>query len=232
MRNTVIAALRDAAEPKYAAFQKKLCPDTALEIWGVRLPRLRSLAKEIARGPWRSFLTQAPRECYEEVLLQGLVIAYAKAPLEEKLSRLEALLPWLDSWALTDSIVPTFRFAREDLPRVWDFAQACLRAAPVYTRRLGLIVLLDYFLTPDYLDAVAEIIQDLTDDRYYVCMAAAWLLAELGIRDYNLALKILAGGRLNCFTQNKAIAKMRESYRFTPEQKAALLAYKRKEAAT
>lgn len=116
MRNTVIAALRDAAEPKYAAFQKKLCPDTALEIWGVRLPRLRSLAKEIARGPWRSFLTQAQRECYEEVLLQGLVIAYAKAPLEEKLSRLEALLPWLDSWALTDSIVPTFRFAREDLP--------------------------------------------------------------------------------------------------------------------
>ena len=99
------------------------------------------------------------------------------------------------------------------------FAQACLRAAPVYTRRLGLIVLLDYFLTPDHLDAVAETVQALTDDRYYVCMAAAWLLAELGIRDYNLALKILAGGRLNCFTQNKAIAKMRESYRFTPEQK-------------
>lgn len=80
MRNTVIAALRDAAEPKYAAFQKKLCPDTALEIWGVRLPRLRSLAKEIARGPWRSFLTQAQRECYEEVLLQGRSLLMPRRP--------------------------------------------------------------------------------------------------------------------------------------------------------
>ncbi len=55
MRNTVIAALRDAAEPKYAAFQKKLCPDTALEIWGVRLPRLRQLGQRDRPGTVRSF---------------------------------------------------------------------------------------------------------------------------------------------------------------------------------
>lgn len=229
MRNMVISALQAASEPVYANFQRKLCPDTDLEIWGVRLPKLRKLAKEIARGDWRVFLEEVQGGLYEETLLEGLVIAYARAPLEEKLGRLRLLLPRLDSWALTDSIAPTFRFRREELPEVWSFARECLNGTQTYVRRFGLILLLDYFLVPEYLEEVAQILEQLTDERYYVRMAAAWLLAELGVHDYDRAVQVLASGKLDSFTQNKAIQKMRESFRFTKEQKDALLPLKRKE---
>jgi len=226
----VIAALQSASEPEYAAFQRKLCPDTARPILGVRLPQLRKLSKDLARGGWRTFLAQARRETYEETMVEGLVIAYAAAELEEKLGRLKPLLYGLDSWALTDSIAPTFRFRPQELPRVWDFAQDCLAATPTYVRRFGLILMLDYFLIPEYLPKVAQTVEDLHDDRYYVQMAAAWLLAELAVHDYDRALQTLSSGRLDLFTQNKTIQKMRESYRFTPAQKNALIAYKRKES--
>lgn len=229
MRNMVIAALRSASEPSYAAFTRKLCPDTARPILGVRLPKLRSLSRNLARGDWRAFLAQSRRETYEETMVEGLTIAYARADLEEKLSRLEPLLHALDSWALTDSIAATFRFTPQEFPRVWDFAQSCLAASHTYVRRFGLVLVLDHLLLPDYLEQVAEILEALEDQRYYVRMAAAWLLAELSTHDYPRAVQLLASGRLDDFTQNKAIQKMRESYRLTPTQKEALLPYKRKE---
>lgn len=229
MRNMVIAALRSASEPEYAAFTRKLCPDTARPILGVRLPKLRTVARDLARGDWRAFLAQARQETYEETMVEGLVIAYAKAGLEEKLGRLEPLLYSLDSWALTDSIASTLRFSPQELPRVWDFAQSCLAASHTYVRRFGLVLMLDHFLTPEYLEQVAKTLEELRDQRYYVRMAAAWLLAELAIHDYGRAVQVLASGRLDDFTQNKAIRKMRESYRLTPAQKEALLPYRRKE---
>lgn len=229
MRNMVIAALRSASEPEYAAFTRKLCPDTARPILGVRLPKLRTVAKDLTRGDWRAFLAQARRETYEETMVEGLVIAYAKAGLEEKLGWLEPLLYALDSWALTDSIAPTLRFSPQELPRVWDFAQSCLAASHTYVRRFSLILMLDHFLTPEYLEQVAKTLEELRDQRYYVRMAAAWLLAELAIHDYGRAVQVLASGRLDDFTQNKSIRKMRESYRLTPAQKEALLPYRRKE---
>lgn len=223
-----LAALRAMAEDGYAAFQKRLIPDTAYPILGVRLPRLRRLARQKAREGWKAALAE-PLVYYEEVLLAGLTIAYARAPLEEKLGAIWALLPKLDSWALTDSIAPTLKVREEELPRLWAFATGCLESPAAYTRRFGLILLLDDFLIPAYWDQVAELVLALRDDRYYVQMAAAWLTAELAVRQFELAAAMLRSGRLDVFTHNKAIQKMRESDRITSEQKTFLLTLKRKE---
>lgn len=224
-----LTELQALAEEDYAAFQKKLVPDTAYPILGVRLPQLRRLARQEARENWKAALAE-PFAYYEEVLLAGLTIAYARAPLEEKLEAIWALLPCLDSWALTDSIAPTLKVRQEELPRLWDFAQTCLENPAAYTRRFGLILLLDYFLIPDYWTRVAELVLALRDGRYYVQMAAAWVTAELAARQFDLAATMLRSGRLDDFTHNKAIQKMRESYRISPEQKAYLRTLKRKES--
>ena len=67
--------LRDEAEEDYARFSSKLNPGKE-GIIGVRVPKVRALAKTIIKDDWETYLEDDP-ECYEEELLKGLVIATA-----------------------------------------------------------------------------------------------------------------------------------------------------------
>ena len=62
---------------KYKEFHSSLCPNVD-KIIGVRVPELRKMAKQIASQDYNKFLLDADDEYYEELLLQGLVIGYAK----------------------------------------------------------------------------------------------------------------------------------------------------------
>ncbi len=59
------------ADKKFQKFTSGLIPGSD-EILGVRIPLLRGLAKELARGDWRSYLKTAADDSYEEICLQGL----------------------------------------------------------------------------------------------------------------------------------------------------------------
>lgn len=98
--------LKELSEPEYAKFNKKLCPDTEKEILGIRIPKLRELAKEIIKDEgWKEFIEKANTNCFEETILKGLVIAYSKIDLEEKLVLIKEFIPNMDSWAITDTFV-------------------------------------------------------------------------------------------------------------------------------
>ena len=66
---------------KYKEFHSGLCPNVD-KIIGVRVPELRKMAKEIAVQNYSQFLLQVQDEYYEELLLQGLVIGYAKISID------------------------------------------------------------------------------------------------------------------------------------------------------
>lgn len=225
-----IAALDAMADPALAPYQHTIISDTHYPMRCIRMPQLRKLAKEAAKGDWQAMLPQLRWETYEEVLAAGLIIAYAKAPFGEKLEPLRQLLPHLDSWAMTDSIVPTLKIKPEERSLAWDFAMECLAGTGEYTVRFGIVMLLDYFLTPEAIPLVARRLAAIRDDRYYVRMAVSWCLAELAVQDYERVEKLLENGSLDTFTHNMTIRKMRESYRITPQQKAAALLLKRKES--
>ena len=70
--------LQAMAEPDYRAFASGLIPG-GTPMLGVRLPALRGLAKRIARGDWRVLFRAEKGKCFEETLLRGMVIGYAKA---------------------------------------------------------------------------------------------------------------------------------------------------------
>ena len=76
--------LEKHAEKQFKDFTSSLIPGTD-SILGVRLPVLRSLAKQLAKEDWRTYLKEARDDTYEEIMLQGLVIGYVKAEMEELL---------------------------------------------------------------------------------------------------------------------------------------------------
>ena len=58
MIEEITAKLYDLAEEDYRAFNSRLLPGVS-RIMGVRLPAMRKLAKETAKGDFRSYLEEA-----------------------------------------------------------------------------------------------------------------------------------------------------------------------------
>lgn len=86
--------LEQLSEEDYKKFNENLLPGTK-HVLGVRMPKLRALAKEIAKGDFRAYLNEAYEKIsadkgsyHEEIMLEGLVIAYAKMELKERFSTL------------------------------------------------------------------------------------------------------------------------------------------------
>ena len=93
MTNEEIRAWLDAeAESKFQKFTSGLIPG-ADPILGVRIPKLRTLAKKIAKEDWRGYLDHAVCDTYEEIMLQGLVIGYAKGEINELLEYVRTFIP-------------------------------------------------------------------------------------------------------------------------------------------
>lgn len=216
-------------EPELAKFNEKLCPDTKKKMLGIRVPLLRKLAQKIVKEyDWKAFLKQADEKCFEEVLLQGLVIGYAKMELDEKLEYTKWFVPKIDSWAISDTFCPTLKIKPKDLPKVWDFLLPYLHSNQEFDVRFAVIMMLDYYITDEYVDSVLEKLDGITHDGYYVKMAVAWTIAEIGIKYHAKAMDYLMHeNHLDKFTFNKALQKMRESYRIDEEQKEILKKMKR-----
>lgn len=90
-----------------------------------------------------------------------------------------------------------------------------------------LIMMLDYFLREEYVEQILVIVNNIKSEQYYVRMAQAWLIAELFVKTREQTLKLLKHNNLAPWVQNKAIQKIRESYRVTPDDKQLLLSYKK-----
>ena len=221
------AALAECADPSAELYMKKVISDTKYPMLCVRMKPVRRVAKQAAKGDWLS-LTEGPFVYYEEVLCAGLAVAYAKAPLRERLEGLRRLLPYMDSWGMTDSIVTTLRFSDAERPLLWEFALECLAGAGEYTMRFGVVLMLRFFMTEAEIPEVARRLLSLRDRRYYVQMAVAWAFAEMAVEHYKIVEKVLETGELSLFIHNKTIQKMRESYRISAEKKEAALRLRRK----
>lgn len=79
----ILKKLEKAAEPDYRAFHARLVPGANVA-YGVRVPQLRKMAREILKQDWRGFLQIARDDSYEEQMLQGFVIALCREEFEQK----------------------------------------------------------------------------------------------------------------------------------------------------
>ena len=85
-----------------------------------------------------------------------------------------------------------------------------------------------YFNNEPYLREVMAIYRNFKHEGYYARMGAAWGLATLWLYDRDSALAILTENLWDDFTHNKAIQKLRESYRVSEDDKALALGLRRK----
>ena len=79
MRKEIRDRISEYAENEYRDFSAALIPG-AKQLLGVRLPKLREIAKDIAKGDWRSEVAYAEGEYadvyFEETMLRGMIIGY------------------------------------------------------------------------------------------------------------------------------------------------------------
>lgn len=243
MREEVTRQLFVLAEPEYRNFNCKLLPGVAKErVLGVRVPEIRKVARQIAKKDWKQFLGEwevCEKETggiggtvlfYEEVMLQGMVIAAAKMEPEERLSYIEKFVPRIDNWAVCDTFCGDLKFADREGNRqlVWDFLQSYLMDSREYYLRFGIVMLLGHYIDEVYIDRVLVILEGIRNKAYYVKMAVAWALSMCYIKFPQKTEALLRQNSLDDFTQNKTIQKIRESYRVSKEDKQRLTALKRK----
>ena len=218
LREEIVQKLQQNQDLKYREFHGGLCPGLQ-NIIGVRAPVLRKIAKEITQEDWREFLCAVKNESYEETVVEGLVIAAAKMELDERLEWLAKFVPKIDNWATCDIVCASFKFKPDALSKVWEFLKKYERSAREFELRFRLIMMLDYFLVDNYIGEVLEIVRKIDSEAYYVRMAQAWLRAEAFAKQRGAALALLQEKCLPDRVQNKAIQKIRESYRVSKDDK-------------
>lgn len=219
--------LQEHAEEKLQKFNSTLIPGSDPVI-GVRVPVLRALAKQLAKEDWRTYLAAACDDTYEEICLQGFVIGYAKMEIDERLSCAASFMPKIHDWAVSDGFCATFQTARKHREKVWEFLMPYCDSAREFDQRVVAVMLMNHFLVDDYIDRVLKVWDSLQYDGYYRRMGVAWGVATAYAKYPKKTHAYLLDNHLDDETYHKAIQKMIESYRVTPEDKAVLRAMKRR----
>lgn len=227
MDKTVTERILELADKEYQQFHSKLLPGID-NIIGVRMPDLRELAKELAKEDWRGYLLTARDEYYEEIMLQGLVIGYAKGDIEEILHHVTAFVPKINNWAVCDCCSNSLKITQKQRERVWEFLQPYFHSPKEYELRFGIVMLLSFYITAEYIDRVLLLCDGAKHEGYYVKMAVAWAISICFIKFPEKTMIYLKENTLDDFTYHKALQKITESFRVDKEAKIIIRSMKRK----
>ena len=220
-----ILYLKSIGEEEYKKFSKKIT-FTKYEMLGIRLPKLRSIAKEISKGDYKSYLKVCKSNYYEEVMIRLLVIASIK-DLNECMLYFDDAINLIDNWALCDTFCNSMKIVDKNKDYFLNKIDELIKNKETYHIRVGLILLLCFYVEEKYLDLMMKYLDDIKSDEYYVNMGEAWLICEIFIKYENIGLKYLEHNKLNKFTINKSISKIRDSYRVSKYMKDYILKFKK-----
>ncbi|MDD2221302.1 MAG: DNA alkylation repair protein [Clostridia bacterium] len=216
------------SDEKYRRFSAKLNPTVDPDsIIGVRLPALRAVAKELAAGDFISYLQKAQDDSFEETLLQGMVIAYAKCPAAQKLPLVQAFVPKIDNWATCDSFCSSFKLKKSEREQYWNFILPYFTSSRDFDLRFAVVMLIFHFIDDEHLKDILSILDAVRHENYYVKMAVSWAVSTCFGKYPERTLCYLKTDNLDDFTHNKAIQKIRESDRVSAQDKAAVQKLKR-----
>jgi 3-methyladenine DNA glycosylase AlkD len=225
MHKAIREQLFELAEENYQKFSSALLPNIN-NILGVRLPTLRKLAKVIAKDDWRRFISMADSDYFEEVMLQGMVIGYAKADIEEILQYATDFIPKIDNWSVCDSFCNGLKFTKNNMESVWDFIQPYLSSKKEYEVRFAVVMLLNFYIDEEYIDNVLKLLDNVKHDGYYVKMAVAWAVSICYVKFPEPTMKYLKNNSLEAFTYNKSLQKITESLQVDKQAKIIIKSMK------
>lgn len=229
INNELRKVLESLAEPEFQRFSSRLIPNIPPKsVLGVRLPKLRRIAKQIAKSDWRTFLEKAQDSSFEEVMLQGMVIGYAKAELPELQRWIAWFIPKIDNWSVCDSFCSGLKAAKSNPEEMWDFIVSYVQSEQEYGIRFGIVMMLFYYVDSVHIEEAFRLLDAVEHDSYYVKMAAAWAVSIYYLSFPEETLEFLKDCSLDDFTYNKSLQKITESRKVSGAVKEQIRRMKRK----
>lgn len=198
--------------------------NTNLPLLAIKAPKLKEIAKQILKGNYISFLEQKPFKFYESIAICGLLITKIN-DFNNMTKFLFDYTKVVDNWALCDLLKFNIKSNEQ---KFMALVTKLLHSNLVFERRIGIIILFEFLQYPNYISNIFKFLSELKqENEYYVNMASAWLVCELFVKQRDLTLDFLKSNALNDFVVNKAVAKCRDSYRVSEQDKQLLLQFKR-----
>lgn len=214
------------ADSNYSEFQIKLgCGNDELINIGIRNPILREFSKKLSKEYELDYLLENINEkYYEEIMLKAMLIGNEKKLTFDELEQyIRNFVPKIVDWAICDTFCSELKITKKYKEQMWVLIQEYLESEEEFELRFALVMLLNYFMEEDYIDEIYDIINNVSNDAYYVKMANAWLLSYCIIKFYNKTIDYLKNYcTLKAWTFNKGIQKGIESRRITEKQRNEL----------
>lgn len=211
----------------YREFNSKLIPNIDKETMiGVRIPDIRKIEKNLSIEEKEQFLMDLPHKYFEENMLHGIIISNMKE-YDKVIINLEKFLPYVDNWAVCDSISP--KIFKKNREKAIVNVLSWIKSNHTYVCRFGIGMIMQLYLENEYfkksyLDKIAEIkIED-----YYINMMRAWTFQVAIVKQWKEAIVYIEKGLLDEFTHNKTISKSCDSYKIEKEKKEYLKTLRRK----
>lgn len=225
--NDIRQWLLTEAEADYARFSASLLPGVE-HILGVRLPKLRKMANDIAKTDWQQYLQNGEEFYFEDIMLKGMVIGAAKMSWPEAMGWIEQFVPKITNWSVCDSFCSGLKKkAKIYRAEMWQFIQPYLAAENPYAQRFAIVMMLGHYLDDVYLAEVLERLSGIETNHYYVQMAMAWAISMCYVRNPALVLPYLQDSPWDEVILNKALQKIIESRQITNEQRQQMRDLKR-----
>lgn len=212
--------LNSLADEKYRDFNKKLLNNPSVNVMGVRVPQLRAVAKQFKND---DEVFSFPDEWYEVTFIK-LTVASSKK-YDEFIKLADYCVSVIDNWASCDCFKANCISSHKQ--EFLTYINKYMDDGREFYQRYALTTLLHFYVSEEYLDIIFSCLSRADTKQYYVHMGAAWLMAEVLIKFYDVGTAFLKECRLDARTHNKAISKARESYRLSPAQKNNLINLKR-----
>ena len=210
-------------DKKYREFHRSIVGHTNLKLIGIRVPKLRSIAKGISKGNVDEFLRRMGNTYYEEVMIYGFVLANSEEYID---TYLMDYIKKVDNWAICDSFVSSLKIINKKMGKYWMYFTSLIDLNNEFQTRTSIVVFMNYYLCDNYIDRVLNIVSNIRTDYYYINMAISWLLSVAIINYQDKVIDILKSKKLSKFVQNKTINKIQDSYRVSKEIKDLVKLYR------
>jgi 3-methyladenine DNA glycosylase AlkD len=216
--------LLSLGDVKYANFSRKLTK-TKYEFIGIKIPELRLIAQEIAQGNYLSFLSVTQTNYIEEIIIKGLVISHIKSDASFT-KYFNDYLKLIDNWEINDIFCNSLKIMNNN-PKYFKICLKLAQSKQEFMTRVGLICILSHYINKSNLPKIYEALDNQHNHDYYAKMAASWLLCELYIKYPSETNTYLLNSKLDTWTFNKGIQKIRESHRVDKDTKEYLNSLKK-----
>ena len=209
------------ADIKYQKFSAALTPN-AENILGIKVPIIKQYAKELARQNISYKTDKINKPYFEEIMLEGFLIAYSKTDFKTFVKEIKNFIPKINNWAHCDLFCSALKRIKKDEDYFFDFIQPYLKSKKEFYQRFGLVILLGYFVKEEHLNFIFETLDNFKHEGYYAKMAAAWLLSVCFVKFPKETFAYAKCSKLDTWTFKKGIEKTKQSLRISQDFKEKL----------